>query len=298
MVTSKIALELIRRIVERNYNRLMIAVLGDDNVSQTVRDEFPNLQGKSLLELAYYHNYLNEEGKADSPESFAEMKAQQSQPGALPLGSGHKFSVDFLNSNLQQLMNKQMNEVESSIIGAILDNNNNFKSDALKDITREDHIEDILKDQTLNDLFTKIKNKLDGKATSDWKRIINTEVSNAIGQGSTDRVVVANKNADSNEVYVFRINPEDSKTCRYCRKFYIDTDGSPKLYRLSTLLGNGTNYGKKAEEWQPTTGSTHPNCRDSQVIELRPGYVLLPGGKVTFKGLDSWRDYIHNKLSS
>lgn len=298
MVTSNKALDLIREIIERNYNRLMIAVIGSDNVPQKVRDQFSNLSGKSLLELAYYHNYLNEENGENSPSDYQEMKTQQSQPGVLPQGSGHRYSIDFLNSNLLQLLNKQKNEVESSIIGAILDNNNNFKADALKDIHRPEHIDETLKEQTLSDLKDTIKSNLENKATSDWKRIVNTEVSNAIGQGSTDRIVVANKEANSSEVYVYRINPDDSRTCRYCRKFYIDTDGSPKLYRLSTLLGNGTNYGKKAEAWSPCAGATHPNCRDSQVIELRPGYALTPSGTPTFIGYDKWKDYISKKLTS
>lgn len=88
-----------------------------------------------------------------------------------------------------------------------------------------------------------------------------------------------------------------SHNCKYCRNFYIDSDDSPKVYRMSRILNNGSNYGKKADEWKPTALATHPNCRDSQLIELRPGWKVLPGGKQTFIGLDAWQDYIRNKVT-
>lgn len=40
--------------------------------------------------------------------------------------------------------------------------------------------------------------------------------------------------------------------CRY---------SAPKVFKLSELISNGTNIGRKVNEWKPTVGSTHPWCR-------------------------------------
>lgn len=296
MVTSNATIELIKRIIEKNYARLAIAVMGKKNVPASIAEQHPEEDGRPILEQVYYHNYLNQEGDELSPKDIDGMRNQQAARGT-PQGNAHTTTTDSLNSNLLQLIEKQRAEVTSRIVGFIRDNNNTFKNNALNDLDRPDHIESLMKESTLGDLKQRLRDYA-GDANRDWTRIVNTEVSNAIGAGSADSIVVRNREKPSKDVYVFRINPNDSATCKYCREFYIDSDGSPKVYRLSTILGNGTNYGRKAINWQPVAGATHPNCRDSQLIELRPGWKVLPGGDLTFIGLEKWEDYIYDKVES
>ena len=102
--------------------------------------------------------------------------------------------------------------------------------------------------------------------------------------------------SDLDEIYVFRITVKDAKTCKWCRRFYNDKDESPKLYKLSTLLSNGSNYGKKTDSWQPVVGATHPSERCSQMIELKPEFRLLEDESVTYIGLNKWNSYILDKV--
>lgn len=296
MVIKNSTIERIRKIIEKNYNRLAIALVGPSNVPQEIRDQFPNLTSRSLLEAVYYHNFLNEEGREGNPRTYEEMKEQQDTQN-LPRGSGHEASIDFLNSNLYQLLQKQKTDVESKVVGLIRDNNNQYKNDALQNLDRPDEEDASVKKRTIPELKQRLKEFGEGEAQNNWSRITNTEISNGVGQGSADQVVARNKGTPTDQIYVFRINPNDAKTCKYCRKFYIDSDGSPKVYRLSSLLSNGTNYGKKADAWLPVAQATHPNCRDSQLIELRPGWSVLPGGTVTYIGMDRWADYINKKVA-
>lgn len=298
MVIKNDTIERIRAIVEKGYNRLAIAILGRKNVPESVKAQFPNLDSKSLLQAAYYHNFINEAGKEGIPQSLQEMERQQGQPGAIPRGEAHEAAVDFVNSNIYQLLQKHKAEVEAQVIGFIRDNNNRYKNDALQNLDRSNEQDSAVKEQTVPTLKRKLKDYVETKASSDWSRIVNTEVSNAIGQGSVDQVVARNKTSDPTQVYVYRINPSDGRTCKYCRKFYIDGDGSPKVYTLSSILSNGTNYGRKADSWLPVAGATHPNCRDSQIIELRPGWAVKSSGAVTYLGMDKWSEYIRNKVTS
>lgn len=87
-----------------------------------------------------------------------------------------------------------------------------------------------------------------------------------------------------------------SHNCSPCRKHYGHGGKAPKLYRLSTLLANGSNYGKKEQLREPVVGSPHPNSRTSQIIELKPGFAVNPGGSVTYIGLDKWNDYLKKNV--
>lgn len=297
MVIKNATIERIRKIIEKDFNRLSIAILGKKNVPDYIKEQFPNLDSKSLLQAAYYHNFINEQDKEGIPKTLQEMEAQQT-PETIPYGEAHDEAVNFLNSNIYQLLQKHKAEVEAQIIGIIRDNNNRYKNDALQNLDRSDYQDSIVKEKTLDELKGRLAEYVGAGATKDWDRIVNTEVSNAIGQGSVDQVVARNKSSDPDQVYVYRINPDDGKTCKYCRRFYIDSDGSPKVYTLSKILSNGTNYGRKADSWTPVAGATHPNCRDSQLIELRPGWAVKSGGTVTFIGLDAWTAYIRQKVSA
>ncbi len=122
-------------------------------------------------------------------------------------------------------------------------------------------------------------------------------MSNAIGIGSVDRIAEQNEGKDFGDVFVYRIVVNDAALCKWCRRFYQDSDGSPRVYKLSTLLSNGSNYGKKTADWLPVVGATHPNERCSQVIELKRGWKVLPGGRQTYIGNEKWAEYIVNKVS-
>jgi hypothetical protein len=153
----------------------------------------------------------------------------------------------------------------------------------------------LVKESTLSKLKQKLRDTTQD-VNRDWLRVATTVMSETIGNGSVDRIVTDNRDKDAGEVYVYRIVVNDAALCKYCRRFYMDEDGSPKVYKLSTLLGNGSNFGKKKDSWLPVVGATHPNERCSQVIELKPGWKVLPGGKQTYIGLEKWNDYIVNKV--
>jgi hypothetical protein len=301
MVTSQSTIDLIRKIIEKHYARLVISVLGGAEMSKEelkkLRDMGVDPSNRdSFLTEVYLHNFLNSPPTKESPRTSNAMKQQQKDEKLKPVGEAHDYSIENLNENIKQQINKLKTDVGSRIEGIIRENNEKYKFQALGNLTRDNFMDIIEKESSIS----KVKQKL--KATSkqanrDWTRVAVTEISNAIGIGSVDRIVTDNKNSDLNEVYVFRIPVRDSKTCKYCRRFYLDSDGSPRLYRLSTLLAYGSNYGKKQDEWNPVIGATHPNTRTSAIIELKPGWKLTSSGDVTFIGLDKWHNYIVNKLS-
>lgn len=51
--------------------------------------------------------------------------------------------------------------------------------------------------------------------------------------------------------------------CKYCIKMYLTAGigSQPKIFKLSTLISNGSNIGKKVVDWLPTLDPIHPYCR-------------------------------------
>lgn len=286
-------IEKIRKIVEKNQARILLTMLGAEALTPSQKDELralgldPRAQ-ESFLDQIYHHNYLNPHGSTMTPSSLDEMSAQQ-RTSPLPDGEIQEASKDFLNLNMKQLLDKHRAEVLSRVDAIIQDANNHYKmSLQRKDLEGAE-------DRSLAALRTKLRD-LSKDTTKNWDRIVNTATSDAISLGSVDRIAEENEDKDPSEVYVYRIVVQDSALCRYCRQFYLDSDGTPKVYKLSTLLSNGSNYGKKKDSWLPTATSTHPNERCSPVIELKRGWKVLSGGSVTFIGPEAWQKYIGQKV--
>lgn len=299
MVVSKETLEKIRKIISKHYNRLSISIIGSgilsrDEVKELERQGYDVSNNESLMELIYNHNFINTIGSSNIPTSLQDMKSQQKVPNVIPVGEAHNYTVESLNETVDLYIDKLKLDVTSRIEGIIRQNNDEYKMNALQNLDRSEFADMLVKESSLGKVRQKLRDTAKD-ATRDWQRVALTEMGNAIGIASVDRIVSQNKDKELKEVYVYRIPVNDSKTCKYCRRFY-NSDSSYKIYRLSTLLSNGTNYGKKTDQWSAVIGSTHPNSRTSQVIEIPPGWAIGSGGRLTYIGLDKWNDYIRENL--
>lgn len=300
MVLSREMLEKIKLIIDKHYTQFTISMLGK---SVFTKEELKQLEAagidvsnkESFLSMVYHHNFINNPLNANAPTSVEDMKAQQSQDGIKPTGAANEYTVESLNDKARQYIDKLKTDVVTRIQGFIHDNNDAYKFDALQNLDRDAILDNLVKESSLGRVKQQLRDSAKD-ANRDWQRVALTEMSNAIGIGSVDRIVTDNRTADLDDIYVYRVIVGDALTCKYCRRFYGDVGNPPKLYRLSTLLGNGSNYGLKTDSWKPVAGATHPNTRTSQVIELKPGFMVRPGGSVTYIGLAKWKDYIHEML--
>lgn len=297
MVVSKKTIERIRKLVDLQYKSFALSLLGRKHIPQEILRDLSQAgidinKTDSLPELVYVHNYLNKLGN-QGPNSIEDMLTQQS--GSKPEGQAHDASIEHLSASLLHLLEKHKTDMISRIESLIRDGNSDYVFNALQNLTRPADFDKEVKEKTLGQIKRDLRD-LSEDANRNWERVAVTEISNAIGRGSVDRLVVENREKSLDEVYVYRIVVRDSALCKYCRKFYLDADGTPKLYKLSTLLNNGSNYGKRAAEWLPVVLATHPNERCSPVIELKPGWKVSAGGTVTYIGMEKWSEYIASKI--
>jgi hypothetical protein len=299
MVTSKKVQEIIANIIKKHHLRLVIGFLGNKELSLVElalleASGYDTSNKDSLLSLVYNHVFATHNGDGTGPQSIGEMKVHQSVPGIKPVGDAHDFAIEGLNDSAKACIEKLRVDTVTRIQNMVRDNNNDFRMDSLLNMDRPDALDQVVRQSSVGKLRQKLRDA-SGDGNRDWTRIATTEISNAIGLASADRIVTDNIKKDLEEVYVYRIAVNDAATCKWCKRFYIDEDGSPAVYKLSTLMANGSNMGKQRDAWQPTVMSTHPSERCSQILELKPGFALS-GNKPTYIGTDKWNSYIVNKV--
>lgn len=115
--------------------------------------------------------------------------------------------------------------------------------------------------RTNAEIARRIRNKTEDLG-KDWDRVVTTELAQASNLGAFDAIIENNRSKKPSDILVYKTGPHDGKTCKHCLKFWFLDDGAtPRVYKLSELVANGSNFGKKAKDWQPTVGITHPNER-------------------------------------
>ena len=101
-----------------------------------------------------------------------------------------------------------------------------------------------------------------GKETKDWERdlgrLVDTEYH--IAQQTGRLIGIEKERGKGTQVYkdVF------PGACRYCIKLYTTRGigSEPRLFSMNELKENGSdNVGRKANDWKPVVGATHPFCR-------------------------------------
>lgn len=99
------------------------------------------------------------------------------------------------------------------------------------------------------------------KKTGDWSRnfdrIVQYISHQAFDEGRA--AMIEDKYGEDAKVYK-NVYPG---ACTHCIKAYLTAGigSEPIIFKLSELKKNGTNIGRKVDEYKPVIGSTHPHCR-------------------------------------
>lgn len=110
-----------------------------------------------------------------------------------------------------------------------------------------------------------------GHKTGDWSRdldrVADFVLHTAFDEGKAQ--AIRRKSGDDAKVFKYVL----PGACDACIDAYLtDGEGSePVIFKLSQLISNGTNVGKKKAEWQPVIGPHHPWCR-CELMYVREGF--------------------------
>lgn len=121
-----------------------------------------------------------------------------------------------------------------------------------------------------------------GKATSEVKRMVDTEASNARNMGTLEGILAVNASEGIEDPVIYFVVVRDQYLCDECKRLHLlDDEVTPRLWKLSDV---GHGYHKKKES-NPKIGGLHPHCRCTMVT-LMPGYGFGTDGMVKFVSLD------------
>lgn len=126
-----------------------------------------------------------------------------------------------------------------------------------EDLIKEELTRAVTEKDTVKSIVSRI-----GEKTRDWERdlgrIAETEMQNAYSYGKFNDYIAKFK--DSNFHLYKEVYPG---ACRHCIRL-LTTKGigsQPILFTPQQLLKNGTNIGRKPQDWKATIGALHPFCR-------------------------------------
>lgn len=182
-------------------------------------------------------------------------------------------------------------------IQGLSQNISTFVENKLLDVNlaRRDYYESVIRDATKRAIVERESAKSVmaeiGKKTGDWKRdlgrIAETEMQNAYETGKA----LAFKEVSGARVKNLykQVYPG---ACRHCIRLFL-TDGigsEPQLFSYEELAANGTNVGRKPENWLPVLGTVHPFCYDDKTE------VLTDQGWKFFKDLNKTERFLSVRL--
>lgn len=124
----------------------------------------------------------------------------------------------------------------------------------------------------------------------DWLRVVHTELHNAAEEAKA--VAMAHRDP-GRDPKVFKRPRADA--CAFCRMLFLKPDGvTPRVFRLSALLANGSNAGRRAgrptrsgksrTEWKAVVGAVHPFC-GCELSVLADGMGFDARGQLVYVGV-------------
>lgn len=124
----------------------------------------------------------------------------------------------------------------------------------------------------------------------DWLRVAHTELHNAAEEAKA--IALANRDPNR-DPRVFKRPRADA--CAFCKVLFLKPDeATPRVFRLSALLANGSNVGRRAgrptrsgkgrTEWKAVIGAVHPFC-GCELFVLADGMGFDARGRSVYVGV-------------
>lgn len=168
---------------------------------------------------------------------------------------------------LTQTEIEQINSIKTQNLSSIKSQQNNIFRDINNSISngnlqyQQKLIRDIIEQGTLRKLTIKQISHEIAHATGDWSRDFDKMVQYISQTAYQQGKAAALKRQFGDNCYVYKNVQQGA--CKHCIRLYL-TNGigsAPKVFKLSELIANSSNIGRKVNDWLPTVDCVHPYCR-------------------------------------
>lgn len=220
-------------------------------------DLFKNSQG--VVEHAFLFGILadsiNDERTKDM--TYAQFQKFLKSGNFIPLTDEEEFA-------LQQVKNRAYTDITN--LGARM--RNGVSNSVLRNNQQQSLlVQDVIKKKTINavklrlgatDLASDLANTTKDWEV-DWLRIAYYLTHEAFNAGRAQNIL--KKYGKDAEVY-FDVH---KGACKKCMELFLtdpeDENSEAKIYKLSEIIANGNNIGRKTADWKATISPIHPYCR-------------------------------------
>lgn len=272
MIFTQAQINDIIAILQRHQLTFIAEQLGLNYLSDTDRailtaagiDLSKYTNAKGIVEQAYLFGLLSQ---AIGSERAKGMTYKQFQ-GFLKSGQFVPLT-DEEEFVLEQVKNQSYNDI-SGLGSRIIQGTKNTIVRA--NLRAQNQIRNIIRNKAINAVqyrqsAAKMASEI-GHATGDWERdflrISYYVLQNAYNYGRA-RAIFREYGEDA-EVYFDVLKG----ACKHCVALYLedpdDPDSRPKVFKLSEILENGNNIGRKVADWLPTVSPIHPYCFNSPSV--------------------------------
>lgn len=264
----------IKKVIEEHMNIIMELTIGDTKVSpETLKKIGVPKSVSNLITDSYKYGKLttvmNKNLSKMSPQEVNDMLKK------LKVSSRQQRSMEYLKAKTQLSIDNLTQRMTSAVITSALQNQLDMYQaigqvvpEAVKKNTDRYKVVQQLRDLTQD-------------WERDWHRVAHSEMWDAKVQGEANAIMdnespISKKGKDT---MVFKRPAPNA--CNKCKQLYLEADGiTPKLFKITELQANGSNYGKKQADWKPTLGILHPNCMCPLSV-MPDGYKFDSSGQLT-----------------
>lgn len=257
-------------LIERNNVEFLFSQLGDKFLNKgdkkLLKDagiDVTKIPRKEVVDNLYKFGIIaeslgDERTKNLNLKGFKKFIADRN---FVPLNTMEQEALDFVKHRIYNDIKGLTGKTSQNLSRIMLDSERK-KAERTRKIIADKTQEAILYRKDQRWLSSEIANAT-GDYLRNFDRIANYVLHEAYARG---RMAAMLRKSEGEDVKVFfKVH---RNACKYCKGLYLESNGTPKVFDLSTLISNGDNIGRKAKDWKPVVGSVHPNCR-CEIFQVR-----------------------------
>ena len=253
MVISREKINKIRALIVSKYNSLIFkltgkSILTDEEIQKLFDDGLIDVGADtSLIKEGYYigraRNTLDPRLRDNMTlNQFNRDLRHQGEP----LNDKQLFAIEHIENSTGNLLAGVRDATKTTIEHIINQQNIDFRNESLDNIIRPILVEGIKKQRSIQQIAKDLRDAT-GDNFRNFKRVVVTELTNAMNLGEADAIIERNKGVSLDNIYVYKRVNKDNGTCEHCKKAYLLKDSLiPRVFTMAELQANGSNYGKKA----------------------------------------------------
>lgn len=264
------------KIIENNTNIFIAKNIGSNYLSLEEKNKLISIgikpdhlynKDSDLINQSFNFGLISDSlGKDVNKLKFEDLKNYFKSGKHIPLTKTEQYAVESIKKQFLGDIKAHHGRIFTDLNGIISDKEKNNR-EAYEQVIRDEVKRKIVDGKTVNEVARDIARK-----TGDWSRnfnrIIEYQSHYALNEG---RVAAIGRRDDENIKCYFDVF---QGACRHCIRLYLTkgVGSQPVIFSLNEIKANGTNIGRKVQDWKPTLSPTHPYCRCTVNI-LKTGKV-------------------------